>query len=74
MKTIPYGRQDITESDIEAVNDVLRSDPRFTSLSDQAALAEAALERAEDNLQEIDQDSARKLPAYAGRAIQRKLE
>ena len=26
MKTIPYGRQDITESDIEAVSDVLRSD------------------------------------------------
>ena len=26
MKTIPYGRQDITERDIEAVSDVLRSD------------------------------------------------
>ena len=26
MKTIPYGRQDVTERDIEAVSDVLRSD------------------------------------------------
>ena len=36
----------------------------FVLLSDRAAVAEASLERAEANLQEIDQDSARKLPAY----------
>lgn len=42
----------------------LRQDDQFVHLSDRAAVAEAALERAEANLQEIDQDSARKLPAY----------
>ena len=46
------------------VEQTLRSDERFIVLSDRAALAEAALERAEANLQEIDQDSARKLPPY----------
>ena len=42
----------------------LREDPDFVRLSDRAAVAEAAIERGEANLQEIDQDSARKLPAY----------
>jgi hypothetical protein len=42
----------------------LQSDQSFAELSERAAVAEAALERAEANLQEIDQDSARKLPAY----------
>ena len=42
----------------------LRENDRFSELSDRAAMAEAALERAEANLQEIDQESARKLPAY----------
>lgn len=49
---------------VQQVETELQSDPEFVSLSDRAAVAEAALERAEDNLQEIDQDSARKLPAY----------
>ena len=42
----------------------LRENERFMELSDRAAMAEAALERAEANLHEIDQESARKLPAY----------
>ncbi len=42
----------------------LKQDRRFIELSDRAAMAEAALERAEANLHEIDQESARKLPAY----------
>lgn len=46
------------------VESELQTVPEFVSLSDRAAVAEAALERAEDNLREIDQDSARKLPAY----------
>lgn len=42
----------------------LQSDPKFVELSDRAAVAEAALERAEANLEEIDQDAARKIPDY----------
>lgn len=42
----------------------LKNDPRFIELSDRAAIAEIALERAEANLKEIEQDSARKLPAF----------
>lgn len=49
---------------ISEVESALRDDAEFVTLSDRAAVAEAALERAEDNLLEIDQDSARKLPAY----------
>lgn len=53
----------------EQVRQRLREDPRFVELSDRAAIAEAALERAEANLQEIDQDSVRKLPAYEGSSL-----
>ena len=42
----------------------LEEDPAFVELSDRAATAEAALERAEANLEEIEQDAAKKLPAY----------
>ena len=42
----------------------LTADADFVRLADRAAKAEAALERAEANLVEIEQDSARKLPAY----------
>ena len=42
----------------------LREDTQFVELADRAAIAELALERAESNLHEIDQDAARKLPAY----------
>ena len=42
----------------------LAKDETFARLSGQAAMAEAALERAEANLDEIEQDAAKKLPAY----------
>lgn len=47
----------------------LAADDTFISLSNQAALAEAALERAEANLNEIEQDAARKLPGYEKSAL-----
>jgi hypothetical protein len=49
---------------VKEIEQRLRDDQQFILLSDRAALAEAALERAEANLGEIDQDAARKLPAY----------
>ena len=49
---------------VEEIDQRLRQDEQFIALSDRAALAEAALERAEANFAEIDQDAARKLPAY----------
>ena len=42
----------------------LQDDQDFVMLSDRAAIAEAALERAEANLHEIDQEAVRKLPGY----------
>ncbi len=48
----------------EQLEQQLREDSRFVELSDRAAVAEAALERAEANYQEIQQDAERKLPAY----------
>jgi len=42
----------------------LKADSSFVHGSEQAAMAEAALERAEANLEEVSQDAARKLPAY----------
>jgi hypothetical protein len=51
----------------------LRSDPKFVELSDRAAVAEAALERAEANLEEIDLDAARKIPDYNGSSLFRYL-
>lgn len=36
----------------------------FVELSKRAAMAEVALQRAQDNLDEVSQDAARKLPAY----------
>ncbi|MCG8652349.1 MAG: hypothetical protein MI861_21085 [Pirellulales bacterium] len=55
------------------VEQQLRQDSRFVELSQRAATAEAALERAEANLEEIDQESARKLPAYDRSALFRYL-
>jgi hypothetical protein len=55
------------------VEQTLRRDEEFIALSDRAALAEAALERAEANLHEIDQDSARKLPPYENSTLFRYL-
>ncbi len=54
-------RQQRVSLDVESQ---LKSDPPFIALSDRAAIAEIALERAEANLKEIEQDSARKLPAF----------
>ena len=48
----------------DEVETILRQDQEFVALSDRAAVAEAALERAEANLNEIEQDAAKKLPAY----------
>lgn len=58
--------QDDLSSRVEAE---LAADERFGLLSRKAALAEVALERAEDNLNEIEQDAARKLPAYQESAL-----
>jgi hypothetical protein len=49
---------------IQQIEQTLREDAQFVALSDRAAMAEVAIERAEANLAEIDQDAARKLPAY----------
>ncbi|MCO8123850.1 hypothetical protein NHH03_19045 [Stieleria sp. TO1_6] len=48
----------------EKVKNELAADQQFSSLSTQAAVAEAALERAESNLEQIEQEATRKLPAY----------
>jgi chromosome segregation ATPase len=48
----------------DQVEQELREDSSFVELSDRAAVAEAALERAEANLEEIENDADMKLPAY----------
>ena len=55
---------DQREDLLDEVERRLSNDEAFAKLSEQAAAAEAALERAEANLNEIEQDAARKLPAY----------
>ncbi len=57
----------------DSIEERLRDDEEFIRLSDRAALAEGALERAEANLSEIDQDAARKLPAYENSTLFRYL-
>lgn len=42
----------------------LQEQPDFVDLSKRAAMAEVALQRAQENLDEISQDAAKKLPAY----------
>ncbi len=59
-------KQDQLASQVESE---LAADETFVSLSNQAAMAEAALERAEANLNEIEQDAARKLPGYENSAL-----
>lgn len=51
------------------VEQQLRADAGFVQLSDRAAVAEAELERAEANLHEIEQDAAKKIPAYEQSAL-----
>tara|TARA_R110002049_G_scaffold4601_5_gene32437 strand:- start:623968 stop:625449 length:1482 start_codon:yes stop_codon:yes gene_type:complete len=47
----------------------LQNDKDFVTLADRAAVAEAALERAEANLAEIEQDSTHKLPGFQQSAL-----
>ncbi|MCM2370047.1 coiled-coil domain-containing protein [Aporhodopirellula aestuarii] len=54
-------RQSEVAAEVEAY---LAELPEFVELSNRAAEAEIALQRAEANLDEISQDAARKLPAY----------
>ncbi|QDT07851.1 hypothetical protein K227x_62800 [Rubripirellula lacrimiformis] len=51
------------------VEEQLRRDETFVRLSERAGAAEAALERAEANLNEIEQDAAKKLPAYENSSL-----
>lgn len=53
----------------QAVSDALAADADFSNLSNRAAQAEASLQRAEANLQEIEQDSLKKLPGYENSAL-----
>jgi len=52
-----------------AVSQELSADKGFAELSDRAAEAEAALQRAEANLAEIEQDVRRKLPSYENSSL-----
>lgn len=54
-------QQDELATKVEAE---LAGDETFGTLSNRAATAEAALERAESNLNEIEQEATKKLPAY----------
>lgn len=53
----------------DQVEQQLREDSSFVELSDRAAVAEAALERAEANLEEIENDAEKKLPAYKNSSL-----
>lgn len=55
---------EVQEELAKEVEQQLQEDAQFVGLSDRAAMAEAALERAEANLEEIEQDAEKKLPAY----------
>ena len=60
----------LEQNEISAVVEKrLQEDTQFVELADRAAIAEVALERAESNLHEIDQDAARKLPSYEASAL-----
>lgn len=60
--------------DVSAVvESQLKGDAHFVELSDRAAVAEIALSRAEENLKEIEQDAARKLPAFDNSSLFRYL-
>ncbi len=72
LKSIGTTLDAATETQGEIANLVsqeLSADKGFAELSDRAAEAEAALQRAEANLNEIEQDSNRKLPAYKNSAL-----
>lgn len=59
----------VQQSLAQAVSDALAADTDFSNLSNRAAQAEASLQRAEANLQEIEQDSQKKLPSYENSAL-----
>lgn len=61
--------EDHQEQIARQVSEKLTSDPEFSTLSNQAGQAEAALQRSEANLAEIEQDSLRKLPGYENSAL-----
>ena len=72
LQTTSANLDEATETQGEiaaAISDELASDAGFKQLSDRAAEAEAALQRAEANLAEIEQDVRRKLPAYENSAL-----
>ena len=72
LKSISSSLDAATEAQGEIANLVsqeLSADKGFAELSDRAAEAEAALQRAEANLNEIEQDANRKLPAYENSAL-----
>lgn len=72
LKSISASLDEAIESQGElatAVSQELSADPGFATLSDRAAEAEAALQRAEANLAEIEQDVRRKLPSYENSAL-----
>ncbi len=54
---------------LKQISDELAANTEFKNLSDQAAQAESALQRAEANLAEIEQDVLRKLPAYENSSL-----
>lgn len=59
----------VQQSLAQSVSDALAADADFSNLSNRAAQAEASLQRAEANLQEIEQDSLKKLPSYENSAL-----
>lgn len=61
--------EDHQEQIAKRVSDKLASDPEFSALSNRAGQAEAALQRSEANLAEIEQDSLRKLPGYENSSL-----
>ncbi|TWU58831.1 hypothetical protein Poly51_16110 [Rubripirellula tenax] len=77
LLTINHDLDELIESQKQLADQVeqqLRQDGPFVELADRAAVAEAALERAEANLHEIEQDSARKLPAYEASTLFKYLQ
>lgn len=62
-EAIEAAQNDQTRIALDVENE-LQTMPEFVRLSDRAGVAEAALERAEANLNEVSQDAARKLPAF----------
>lgn len=72
LKETSSALDEATESEgqiASVVSQELSADKGFAELSDRAAQAEAALQRAEANLAEIDQDAKRKLPSYENSAL-----